>query len=59
MSLLEQNTITKGRMDENMTKLNIGYNNSRKYQVQAIWDSAINAKEAESGHLPSYYYLVS
>ena len=27
--------------------------------VEAIWDSAIYARESESGHLPDLYYLVS
>ena len=30
--------------------------NSKKYKVEAIWDSAIYAKESES-HLPGLYYL--
>ena len=27
--------------------------------MEVIWDSAVYAKESESGHLPDLYYLVS
>ena len=36
-----------------------GNNKSREYKVEAIWDSAVYARESESGHLPGFYYLVS
>ena len=36
-----------------------GNNDSRKYKIEAIWDSAIYARESESSHLPGLYYLVS
>ena len=32
---------------------------SGKYEVEAIWDSTVYAKESKSGHLPGLYYLVS
>lgn len=35
MLLLEEDTIKKGRVDKNVTKLNVN-NNSRKYKVEAI-----------------------
>ena len=34
-------------------------NNGGKYEVEAIWDSAVYAKESKSGHLLSLYYLIS
>ena len=30
-----------------------------EYQVEAIWDSEVYARESKSGHLRSLYYLVS
>ena len=58
MSLLEQNTIWKGRVDENAIKQDAG-NNSGEYKVEAIWNSVLYARELESGHLTGFYYLVS
>ena len=60
MSLLELDTIRKGRLDENnAAELDAGDNDSGEYKVEAIWDSAVYAKESESGHLLVLYYLVS
>ena len=59
VSLLEQDTIRKERVgDENVEELDEG-DDSGEYKVEAIRDSAIYAKESESGHLPGLYYLVS
>ena len=60
MSLLEQNTTKKGRVDKKVRQMafEANNNNSGEYKVEAIWDSAIYAGELESGHLPSLYYLV-
>ena len=33
-------------------------NDSEEYEMEVIWDSAVYAKELESGHLPGFYYLV-
>ena len=41
-----------------MGELDAG-DDSGKYEVEAIWDSAVYARESESGHLPGLYYLVS
>ena len=59
MSLLEQNTKRKGSVDDENTaaKLDAG-NESGKYKIEAIRDSAVHMKESESGHLPGLYYLV-
>ena len=59
VSLLEQDTTKKQRIDENVTKLEFDARNSKKYEVEAIWDSAIYRMVLESGHLLSLYYLVA
>ena len=57
MLLLEQNTTRKGRVDENVTKLDAG-KDSGEYKMEAICDNTVYAKESAS-HLPGLYYLVS
>ena len=57
VSLMEQDITKKERVD-NETELDAG-DNSGEYEVEAIWDSAVYAKESESGQLPGLYYLVS
>ena len=61
VSLLEQNTTRKGRVDEEVRQMefNTSDDKSREYEVEAIWDSAVYARESESCHLPDLYYLVS
>ena len=61
VSLLEQDTTRKGRIDKEVRQMefNAGDNNNGKYEVEAIWDSAVYARESKSGHLPDLYYLVS
>ena len=57
VSLLEQDTTRKGRVDEeNVEELD---EDGGEYKVEAIRDSAVYARESESGHLPGFYYLVS
>ena len=56
ISLLEQNSTKKERIDKNMTEFETG--NSKENKVKAIWDSAVYANKTE-GHLPSLYYLVA
>ena len=57
--LLEQNTIKKGRVDEKVRQMEFDAdNNSRKYKMEAFWDSTIYTKELESNHLPGIYHLV-
>ena len=60
MSLLEQDTTKKGRVDENATKLAElnTVENSSEYKVKAICDSAVYGKKLAS-HLLGLYYLVS
>ena len=60
VSLLEQNTTRKGRINKLFLELEPEFDagDNKKYEVKAIIDSAVYAKEAE-GHLPGLYYLVS
>ena len=61
MSLLEQDTSRKGRVDEVVRQMEFdaGDNDGGEYEVEAIRGSAVYARESESGHLPGLYYLVS
>ena len=59
MSLLEQDTTRKERVDTRVKELELGAGNSKEYKVEAIWDSAIYASKSESGQLPGLYYLVA
>ena len=46
-------------MDENnIKKLDAANNNSRKYKIKAIYNSAVYAKKLKSGYLLRLYYLV-
>ena len=58
VSLLEQDSIKKGRVDNNETKLDAG-NNSREYKIEAFRDSTVYTRESESCHLPGLYDLIS
>ena len=57
VSLLEQDTTRKERVDEQVTELEAG--DSEEYKVEAIWDSAVYASKSESGQLSGLYYLVA
>ena len=59
VSLLEQNTTKKGRVDENVGQMESDAGNSEEYEVETIRESAVYARELESGQLPGLYYLVS
>ena len=56
--MLEWDTTRKERMDKKVTKLEFETGNSKKYEVEAIWNSAVYANKAK-GHLPGLYYLVA
>ena len=45
-------------MDEDATELDAGDDEGGEYEVEAIRDSAVYARES-AGHLPGLYYLVS
>lgn len=57
MSLLEQNTLKKGRIDE-MSQPELERSSRKEYEINAIYDSKVYANESE-GYLPGLYYLVS
>ena len=54
MSLLEQDTTKKGR---EFSVPEFEPDNDKEYELEAIRDSAVYAKEAD-GHFPGLYYLV-
>ena len=61
MSLLEQNTTKKGRVDKKTAEqleFETGGNN-KEYKMEGICNSVVYAKELEAGHLLGLYYLVS
>ncbi len=59
ISLLEQDTRRKGRVDETTSKLEFESNcDGKEYKVEAISNSAIYARKSD-GHLLGLYYLVS
>ena len=60
MSLLEQDTTKKGRVDKEVKQMefDVGDDDSGEYKVEAIRDNAVYARESKSGHLPGFYYLV-
>ena len=59
VSLLEQDTTWKERVNKKVTELDFEAGNSKEYKVEAIWDSAVYTVESKSGHLPGLYYLVA
>ena len=60
VSLLEQDTTRKGRMNELFPEPEPEFDagDNKEYEVEAIMDSTVYAKKAE-GYLPGLYYLVS
>ena len=59
MSLLEQNSTRKDRIDKIVKELDFEASNCKKYRVEAIWDSAIYANKLEIGHLQGVHYLIA
>ena len=59
VSLLEQDIIKEGRVSKKVPELDAGNKNSKEYEIQAIWDSAVHANKSKSGHLPGLYYLLA
>ena len=60
MLLLEQNSTRKKQVNRNATKsakLDISKNSS-KYEIEAIFHSAVYKKESKSSLLSGLYYLV-
>ena len=57
MSFLEQNITKKRRVDKKVIEFVFEAGNSKKYKVEAIWDSVVYANKAK-GYLSSLYNLV-
>ena len=57
MSLLEKDITRKERIDKKVLEFDTGNQDSKKYKIKAIQDSAVYARESE-GHLPDLYYLI-
>ena len=57
VSLLEQDTTRKGR-EFSVPEFELEPGDDKEYEVEAIRDSAVYAKEAD-GYLPGLYYLVA
>ena len=46
----------KERVDKWVTELEAG--DSKKYEVEAIWDSTVYTSKSKLGQLPALYYLI-
>ena len=57
VSLLEQDTTKKGRVNDMQLDFEFEAGNDKEYEVDGIWDSAVYAKES-AGQLPGLYYLI-
>ena len=57
MSLLEQDSTRKKRMDKKVGELKFEAGNSKEYKVKAFWDSTVYANKAESYLLVLYYVV--
>ena len=55
--LLEQVTIKKGWVDNNVTEFETG--NDKEYEVEGIRNSAVYTKKLVANHLAGLYYLIS
>ena len=59
VSLLQQDTTRKERLDKRVMKLEVEASNSEEYKVEAIWDSAVYTSKSELGYPLGLYYLVA
>lgn len=60
VSLLEQDITRRGRVDKPTFQLEFeDDSDSKEYKAETICDSAVYARESESGHLPGLYYPIS
>ena len=59
VSLLEQKNTRKERVDKQVKKLELEAGDSKKYEIEAISNSAVYATKSESGQLLGLYYLVA
>ena len=59
VSLLEQDTTRKERVDKWVKELEPKAGDSKEYKVETIWNSAVYANKLESNQLPGLYYLIA
>ena len=58
VSLLEQDTTKKERVNDTQLDFEFEAGNNEKYEVDGIWDSTVYAKKSTTGQMPGLYYLV-
>ena len=58
MSLFKQDNISKKRVKK-VLKLDAGNDCSKKYKIEAIWDSAVCSNKLDSNRLPGLYHLIA
>ena len=58
VSLLEQDTTKKERVDKRVKELEFEAGDIKEYQLETIQDSAVYASKLESDQLPGLYYLI-
>ena len=58
VSLLEQNSTKKGRVNNTQLDFEFEGGDNKEYEVNGIWDSAVYAKKSAIGQLPELYYLI-
>ena len=51
VSLLEQDITKRGQVDKTISQIKLDKDNNEEYEVEAIHNSEVNAKESNSGHL--------
>ena len=59
MLLLEQDTTRKRQVSKEVSELDAANKDSKEYEVEAIWNSAVYANKSKSGYLLGLYYLVA
>ena len=60
ISLLEQDITRKGRVDDESMSVELDSGDKKvEYELEAIWDSEVYARESELGHLSALHYRVS
>ena len=57
ISLLEQDTIKKRRVNDMQLDFEFEVGNNKEYKVNGIWDSTVYARELAE-QLPGLYYLI-
>ena len=58
ISLLEQDTTKKRQVNDMQLDFEFEASDDKKYEIDGIWDSTVDAKESATKQLPGFYYLV-